>query len=95
MLRCAYLCVSRILSTFKLTGTCQFVFCFSSCWISWMLFLTCEILYESGALQDVLHLHDVLARVSLARLCHTISRARALDGMIDFMFSDFQMYSSF
>ncbi|XP_050227678.1 uncharacterized protein LOC126677210 [Mercurialis annua] len=32
-----------------------------------------------GALQDVLHLHDVLARVSLARLCHTISRARALD----------------
>ncbi|XP_054780041.1 uncharacterized protein LOC129287810 isoform X2 [Prosopis cineraria] len=32
-----------------------------------------------GALQDVLHLHDVLARVSLARLCYTISRARALD----------------
>lgn len=32
-----------------------------------------------GALQDVLHLHDVLARVSLARLCHTLSRARALD----------------
>lgn len=32
-----------------------------------------------GALQDVLHLHDVLARVSLAKLCHTISRARALD----------------
>ncbi|KAI5383293.1 uncharacterized protein LOC127100469 isoform X1 [Lathyrus oleraceus] len=32
-----------------------------------------------GALQDVLHLHDVLARVSLARLCCTISRARALD----------------
>ncbi|XP_059636713.1 uncharacterized protein LOC132278832 [Cornus florida] len=32
-----------------------------------------------GALQDVLHLHDVLARVALARLCHTISRARALD----------------
>lgn len=38
------------------------------------------MLCESGALQDVLHLHDVLARVSLARLCHTISRARALDG---------------
>lgn len=36
--------------------------------------------YEAGALQDVLHLHDVLARVSLARLCYTISRARALDG---------------
>ncbi|XP_050374207.1 uncharacterized protein LOC126791775 isoform X2 [Argentina anserina] len=32
-----------------------------------------------GALQDVLHLHDVLARVALARLCFTISRARALD----------------
>ncbi|CAL0312561.1 unnamed protein product [Lupinus luteus] len=32
-----------------------------------------------GALHDVLHLHDVLARVSLARLCCTISRARALD----------------
>ncbi|KAF6137352.1 hypothetical protein GIB67_036389 [Kingdonia uniflora] len=38
-----------------------------------------HVLSESGALQDVLHLHDVLARVSLARLCHTISRARALD----------------
>ncbi|XVE60921.1 hypothetical protein DITRI_Ditri05aG0165200 [Diplodiscus trichospermus] len=32
-----------------------------------------------GALLDVLHLHDVLARVSLARLCHSISRARSLD----------------
>lgn len=32
-----------------------------------------------GALHDVLHLHDVLARVSLARLCHMISGARALD----------------
>ncbi|KNA11312.1 hypothetical protein SOVF_136400 [Spinacia oleracea] len=32
-----------------------------------------------GALHDVLHLHDVLARVALAKLCHTISRARALD----------------
>ncbi|MQL81584.1 hypothetical protein Taro_014042 [Colocasia esculenta] len=37
------------------------------------------MLYEAGALQDVLHLHDVLARISLARLCHTLSRARALD----------------
>lgn len=36
--------------------------------------------HEAGALQDILHLHDVLARVSLARLCHTLSRARALDG---------------
>nr|VDD31663.1 unnamed protein product [Brassica oleracea] len=32
-----------------------------------------------GALQDILHLNDVLARVALARLCHSISRARALD----------------
>ncbi|XP_051149190.1 uncharacterized protein LOC127263926 [Andrographis paniculata] len=32
-----------------------------------------------GALQDVLHLHDVLARVALAKLCHALSRARALD----------------
>ncbi|XP_020250427.1 uncharacterized protein LOC109827820 [Asparagus officinalis] len=32
-----------------------------------------------GSLQDVLHLRDVLARVSLARLCNTISRARSLD----------------
>lgn len=38
--------------------------------------------YESGALQDVLHLHDVLARVALAKLCHTVSRARALDGTL-------------
>ncbi|KAB1212014.1 hypothetical protein CJ030_MR5G025398 [Morella rubra] len=38
-----------------------------------------SMFYEAGALQDVLHLHDVLARVSLARLCYTISRARALD----------------
>ena len=26
-------------------------------------------------------MHDVLARVSLARLCHTLSRARSLGGM--------------
>ncbi|OAY70125.1 hypothetical protein ACMD2_14288 [Ananas comosus] len=32
-----------------------------------------------GALHDILHLHDVLARVSLARLCHALSRARSLD----------------
>ncbi|XP_078154939.1 SH3 domain-containing protein [Carex rostrata] len=32
-----------------------------------------------GALHDILHLHDVLARVSLAKVCHSISRARALD----------------
>ncbi|KAL9227135.1 hypothetical protein vseg_002867 [Gypsophila vaccaria] len=34
---------------------------------------------SGGALHDVLHLHDVFARVALAKLCHTISRARALD----------------
>jgi len=33
----------------------------------------------TGALQDILHLHDVLARVYLAKLCHSISRARVLD----------------
>ncbi|KAJ7973662.1 SH3 domain-containing protein [Quillaja saponaria] len=38
-----------------------------------------KLVQPGGALQDVLHLHDVLARVSLARLCHTVSRARALD----------------
>jgi hypothetical protein len=32
-----------------------------------------------GSLQEVLHLHDVLARVYLARLCYTLSRARVLD----------------
>ncbi|XP_042034645.1 uncharacterized protein LOC121781034 [Salvia splendens] len=34
---------------------------------------------SGGALQDVLHLHDVLARVALAKLCHTVARARVLD----------------
>ncbi|KAL9230418.1 hypothetical protein vseg_005771 [Gypsophila vaccaria] len=34
---------------------------------------------SEGALHDVLHLHDVFARVALAKLCHTVSRARALD----------------
>lgn len=43
-------------------------------------FVWVVLLYVAGALQDVLHLHDVLARVALARLCYTISRARALDG---------------
>ncbi|KAJ8642448.1 hypothetical protein MRB53_019142 [Persea americana] len=38
-----------------------------------------KLVLPGGALQDVLHLHDVLARISLARLCHTLSRARALD----------------
>ncbi|KAJ8753244.1 hypothetical protein K2173_017858 [Erythroxylum novogranatense] len=38
-----------------------------------------KLVIPGGALQDVLHLHDVLARVSLARLCYSISRARALD----------------
>lgn len=38
-----------------------------------------KLVQPGGALQDVLHLHDVLARVALARLCHSISRARSLD----------------
>lgn len=38
-----------------------------------------KLAQPGGALQDVLHLHDVLARVSLARLCYMISRARSLD----------------
>ncbi|CAL9099513.1 unnamed protein product [Musa textilis] len=38
-----------------------------------------HIEHGAGALHDILHLHDVLARVSLARLCHSLSRARALD----------------
>ncbi|XP_038698487.1 uncharacterized protein LOC119996058 isoform X2 [Tripterygium wilfordii] len=38
-----------------------------------------KLVVPGGALQDVLHLHDVLARVSLARLCYSVSRARALD----------------
>ncbi|KAL5540138.1 hypothetical protein UlMin_042362 [Ulmus minor] len=38
-----------------------------------------KLAQPGGALQDVLHLHDVLARVALARLCHTVSRARSLD----------------
>ncbi|GKV20505.1 hypothetical protein SLEP1_g30622 [Rubroshorea leprosula] len=41
------------------------------------IYLCCDFIKR--ALQDVLHLHDVLARVSLAKLCHSISRARALD----------------
>lgn len=38
-----------------------------------------KLVLPGGALHDVLHLHDVLARVALARLCYSISRARALD----------------
>ncbi|KAK9027706.1 hypothetical protein V6N11_067529 [Hibiscus sabdariffa] len=38
-----------------------------------------KLVAPGGALQDVIHLHDVLARVSLAKLCHTISMARSLD----------------
>ncbi|KAI4371226.1 hypothetical protein MLD38_019488 [Melastoma candidum] len=38
-----------------------------------------KVVAPGGALHDVLHLHDVLARISLARLCHIISRSRALD----------------
>lgn len=63
--------------------------CISLMSITLMLFwfwVKLLVLFESGALQDVLHLHDVLARVSLARLCHTISRARALDGKMQLAF---------
>ncbi|KAK9055297.1 hypothetical protein SSX86_026379 [Deinandra increscens subsp. villosa] len=38
-----------------------------------------KLVQPGGALEDVLHSHDVLARVSLARLCHTISRAKSLN----------------
>ncbi|XP_059072637.1 uncharacterized protein LOC131065259 [Cryptomeria japonica] len=38
-----------------------------------------KLALPGGALQEVLHLHDVLARVYLARLCFTLSRARVLD----------------
>jgi hypothetical protein len=38
-----------------------------------------KVVQPGGALHDVLHLHDVLARVALAKLCYTISRARSLD----------------
>lgn len=48
----------------------------------------------SGALHDVLHLHDVLARVALARLCYSISRARALDGIYHYQ-SSFSMKDTF
>lgn len=33
-----------------------------------------------GSLQEVLQIHDVLARVYLARLCYLLSRAHVLDG---------------
>ncbi|KAL8191562.1 hypothetical protein R6Q57_028293 [Mikania cordata] len=36
-------------------------------------------LIQPGAFEDVLKSHDVLARVSLARLCHTICRAKSLN----------------
>ncbi|KAL1568173.1 hypothetical protein AAHA92_03574 [Salvia divinorum] len=45
-----------------------------------------------GALHDVLHLHDVLARVALAKLCHTVARARVLDERPDIK-SQFILYS--
>lgn len=38
-----------------------------------------KIALTGGALQEVLQLHDVLARVYLARLCFILSRARVLD----------------
>lgn len=38
-----------------------------------------KLALSGGALQEVLQLHDVLARVYLARLCFILSRARVLD----------------
>eukprot|EP01018_Ginkgo_biloba_P026890 Gb_19640 [translate_table: standard] len=38
-----------------------------------------KLALPGGALQEVLHLHDVLARVYLAKLCYTLSRAHVLD----------------
>lgn len=38
-----------------------------------------KIALSGGTLQEVLQLHDVLARVYLARLCFILSRARVLD----------------
>ncbi|KAI3782318.1 hypothetical protein L2E82_12360 [Cichorium intybus] len=38
-----------------------------------------KLAQPGGALQDVLHSPDVFARVALARLCHTISRANSLN----------------
>ncbi|KVI11863.1 Armadillo-type fold [Cynara cardunculus var. scolymus] len=40
-----------------------------------------KLVQPGGVLQDILHCHDVLARVALARLCHTISRAKSLNGL--------------
>lgn len=41
---------------------------------------------RSGSLQEVLQIHDVLARVYLARLCYILSRAKVLDGMFSIQF---------
>eukprot|EP00252_Welwitschia_mirabilis_P024672 TRINITY_DN7388_c0_g1_i1.p1 TRINITY_DN7388_c0_g1~~TRINITY_DN7388_c0_g1_i1.p1 ORF type:complete len:782 (+),score=190.52 TRINITY_DN7388_c0_g1_i1:145-2490(+) len=38
-----------------------------------------KIALPGGALQEVLHLHDVFARVYLAKLCYMLTRARVLD----------------
>ncbi|KVH98642.1 Armadillo-type fold [Cynara cardunculus var. scolymus] len=57
----------------KVTGTCN-----SRLWNS-SANDNRKLAQPGGALQDVLHLHDVLARVALARLCHAISRAKSLD----------------
>lgn len=48
-------------------------------YIVYLYFLR-QMLHDAGELQDVLQLHDALARVSLARLCRTLSKARSLDG---------------
>ncbi|KAI3772171.1 hypothetical protein L6452_03352 [Arctium lappa] len=42
-----------------------------------------KLVQPGGVLQDLLHCHDVLARVALVRLCHTISRAKSLNERMD------------
>lgn len=50
-----------------------------------VIFLLClrdVFVHVAGSLQEVLQIHDVLARVYLARLCYILSRARVLDGRL-------------
>lgn len=50
-----------------------------------VIFLLCLkdiFVHVAGSLQEVLQIHDVLARVYLARLCYILSRARVLDGRL-------------
>lgn len=47
-----------------------------------LLCLRDDFVPVAGSLQEVLQIHDVLARVYLARLCYILSRARVLDGRL-------------